>query len=71
MAGLVPQLAAHPAQLMNIVRVGGIVALVAGVAIRRYRTRRALRKLEAHRHQDIGLTKAEVEREVAKPFWRA
>jgi uncharacterized protein YjiS (DUF1127 family) len=33
--------------------------------------RQALAALEAHRLDDIGLTREDVARETAKPFWRA
>ena len=38
---------------------------------RRYAERRAMAAFEAHRLEDIGLTREEVAREVAKPFWQA
>ncbi len=38
---------------------------------RRYMERRALAALEAHRLDDIGLTREDLAREIAKPFWRA
>ncbi len=38
---------------------------------RRYMERRALPALEAHRLDDIGLTREDLAREIAKPFWRA
>ncbi len=38
---------------------------------RRYMERQALAALEAHRLDDIGLTREDVAREIAKPFWRA
>ncbi len=37
----------------------------------RYAQRQALAALEDHRLADIGLTREDVAREVAKPFWRA
>jgi uncharacterized protein YjiS (DUF1127 family) len=37
----------------------------------RYADRQAMAVLEPHRLMDIGLTREEVAREVAKPFWRA
>ena len=37
----------------------------------RYRTRRALGELEAHRLADIGKTTEEARRECTKPFWQA
>lgn len=37
----------------------------------RARTRAALKRLDVELYQDIGLTRAEVLNEVAKPFWRA
>lgn len=38
---------------------------------RRFLERQALASLEAHRLDDIGLTREDVAREIAKPFWRA
>lgn len=37
----------------------------------RYAQRQALAALEDHRLADIGLSREDVAREVAKPFWRA
>ncbi|EKF19223.1 DUF1127 domain-containing protein [Nitratireductor pacificus] len=37
----------------------------------RYRQRRHLAELDDHQLADIGLTRRDVERECAKPFWRA
>jgi uncharacterized protein YjiS (DUF1127 family) len=36
----------------------------------RRRQRRALRRLDGRALQDLGLSRADVEREAAKPFWR-
>ena len=38
--------------------------------IERRRTRRALTKLDDHLLRDIGISRAEAEREAANPFWR-
>lgn len=38
---------------------------------RRYAERQAMAAFEAHRLDDIGLTREDLAREVAKPFWRA
>ena len=38
---------------------------------RRYLERQALANFDDHRLQDIGLTREDVAREIAKPFWRA
>jgi uncharacterized protein YjiS (DUF1127 family) len=40
-------------------------------AWRRHQTRMALARLDAHLLKDIGLTYAEAENEMNKPFWRA
>ncbi len=40
-------------------------------AWRRYRSRQALAQLDARLLRDIGVTFAEAENEVNKPFWRA
>jgi uncharacterized protein YjiS (DUF1127 family) len=37
----------------------------------RARQRRQLSRLSAHMLKDIGLTRADVETELAKPFWRS
>ncbi len=37
---------------------------------RRHCSRRQLQELSAHQLKDIGLTRADVEREIGKPFWR-
>jgi len=37
----------------------------------RSRDRRAMRELSDHFLDDIGLTRSEVNKEVAKPFWKA
>ncbi len=37
----------------------------------RYAERQAMAALEPHRLVDIGLTRDEIAREAAKPFWRA
>ncbi len=37
---------------------------------RRHGSRRQLQELSAHQLKDIGLTRADVEREISKPFWR-
>jgi uncharacterized protein YjiS (DUF1127 family) len=37
----------------------------------RARQRRELSRLSAHMLKDIGLTRADVEAELAKPFWRS
>lgn len=39
--------------------------------LERARQRRELRQLSDHMLKDIGLTRADVEAEAAKPFWRA
>ena len=39
--------------------------------LERSRQRRELRQLGDHMLKDIGLSRADVEAEVAKPFWRA
>lgn len=39
--------------------------------IMRARTRKALAKMSAEQMQDCALTRAEIERECAKPFWVA
>jgi uncharacterized protein YjiS (DUF1127 family) len=49
------------------------ITVVLGAWRRRYRYRRELRRLissGAHLIEDIGLSRAHAEREVAKPFWR-
>ena len=38
---------------------------------RRYLERQALAAFDDHRLGDIGLTREDVAREIAKPFWRA
>jgi len=38
---------------------------------RRYAERQAMARFEAHRLKDIGLSREQVAREIAKPFWRA
>ena len=38
---------------------------------RRYLERQALAAFDEHRLADIGLTRADLAREIAKPFWRA
>ncbi len=38
---------------------------------RRYLERQALAKFDEHRREDIGLTREDLAREIAKPFWRA
>jgi uncharacterized protein YjiS (DUF1127 family) len=48
----------------------GILALVMGWDAR-FRARRALETLGPDRLRDLGLTAAEIEEEVSKPFWRA
>jgi uncharacterized protein YjiS (DUF1127 family) len=37
----------------------------------RHAERQALAVLEDHRQKDIGLTREDLAREIAKPFWRA
>lgn len=37
---------------------------------RRYRTRAAIARLDAHLLRDIGVTFSEAEQEANKPFWR-
>lgn len=37
----------------------------------RWRQRQALMKLDDHLLKDIGLSRADVEKEVSKPIWRA
>ena len=38
---------------------------------RRYRERQALASFDRHRLADIGLSREDLAREIAKPFWRA
>ncbi|MDX1576807.1 MAG: DUF1127 domain-containing protein [Kiloniellales bacterium] len=38
---------------------------------RRYLERQALANFDDHRLKDIGLTRKDLAREIAKPFWRA
>ena len=38
---------------------------------RRYLERQALANFEDHRLEDVGLTREDVAREIAKPFWQA
>jgi uncharacterized protein YjiS (DUF1127 family) len=38
---------------------------------RRYLERQALANFDGHRLDDIGLTREDVSREIAKPFWRS
>ncbi len=52
----------------RIAGVGDIVALVARWA-QRSAQRRHLRELDDHLLRDMGLTRADVEREASKPFW--
>jgi uncharacterized protein YjiS (DUF1127 family) len=40
-----------------------------GLAARTYRERRALRRVDAAMLKDIGLSRADVEREAGRPFW--
>jgi uncharacterized protein YjiS (DUF1127 family) len=51
-------------------RVGGAVALLACWRDRA-RQRRQLAQLDARQRADIGITRCDVARECAKPFWRA
>lgn len=48
--------------------------IVAAVVVtkwdRRYRTRKALTKLDPHTLQDIGITSTAAQDEAGKPFWR-
>lgn len=60
--------AARPQDLSD--RLRGLVALTALWAARR-RQRRELRELDDRLLRDIGLTREQVLREAAKPFWRA
>lgn len=67
----------HPALDTRIGLAGSPVAnalIVAGSTLAKWetraRTRAHLRELPTDRYADIGLTTAEVLREVAKPFWR-
>lgn len=50
-------------------RILGILVVVDGWFARR-RQRRDLAELDDHLLKDLGLTRADVEREVGKPFWR-
>ncbi len=47
-------------------------SLLRGLAswMARWNQRRSLDRLEIHLLDDIGITRADVAREVAKPFWR-
>jgi uncharacterized protein YjiS (DUF1127 family) len=51
----------------------GLTALAQTVAIWEMRaaTRRALKDMDPYRYADLGLTTAEVLREIDKPFWAA
>ncbi|MEM7711928.1 MAG: DUF1127 domain-containing protein [Pseudomonadota bacterium] len=63
-ARFAPDLPPGPAALSDVVRVLAIWRL-------RARTRADLGALDPLLYRDLGLTTAEVLREVAKPFWRA
>ena len=54
-------------------RVGGIGELLALVArwSERSAQRRRLLQLDDHQLRDIGLTRADIEKEASKPFWAA
>ncbi len=43
---------------------------LAAIWIERSRNRRALTRLDDHLLRDIGIWRAEAEREAARPFWR-
>lgn len=47
-----------------------LVADNAMAVYERTKQRRALQKLDDHLLKDIGLSRVEVEAEIAKPFWR-
>jgi uncharacterized protein YjiS (DUF1127 family) len=62
-------LAASPRPLL-VSRVGRAVDLVL-IWHERARQRRQLRSLSTHMLRDIGLSRADVEGEASKPFWRS
>lgn len=72
--------ALHPAQIALLSRKQALPA-VAHLAVRfavvvtqwdtRWRTRRALKQLDAHLLKDIGLTPEQAATEAAQPFWKA
>jgi uncharacterized protein YjiS (DUF1127 family) len=62
-------LTASPRPLL-VSRVGRVVDLVL-IWHERVRQRRQLRSLSTHMLRDIGLSRADVEGEASKPFWRA
>jgi uncharacterized protein YjiS (DUF1127 family) len=62
-------LTASPRPLL-VSRVGRAVDLVL-IWHERVRQRRQLRSLSTHMLRDIGLSRADVEGEASKPFWRA
>lgn len=63
-----PQARSAGPALVAALRVAGSVVAVWEM---RARTRAALRRLDASLHDDLGLARADILREVAKPFWRA
>ncbi|PWJ13311.1 DUF1127 domain-containing protein [Jannaschia seohaensis] len=67
-----PSLNAHAAPARSPLS-RGLAALAQTVAIWEMRaaTRRALKDMDPSRYPDLGLTTAEVLREVEKPFWVA
>lgn len=57
--------------LMPVVRAAMAVPALLALWSARVRTRRTLAALDDRILRDIGLGRAEVDREAAKPFWRA
>ncbi len=45
------------------------MALFHGRLVERWRSRRALERLDDHGLRDIGITRAQARREAARPFW--
>jgi uncharacterized protein YjiS (DUF1127 family) len=64
-----PQLAAVPHRL-NAGTLGAFASVIVGW-FERSRQRRALATLDDRLLRDIGLTRAEAQREATKPFWSA
>lgn len=72
--------ALHPAQIAILSREQPLPALATWAVVfavlvtkwdMRIRTRRALRRLEAHELDDIGMTAAQASAQAHRPFWKA